>query len=71
MIGILHKKFAQYQGISIDHRRDFNRKVDHFPLRIVGINITFTSAFRFQLTKLKYDITILIEKSLMSIFFFI
>ena len=55
MIGILHVEFAQYQVISIDHRRDFIPKVDNFHLRILGICGTFTSAFLFQLTK--YDVT--------------
>ena len=68
MIGILHVKFAQYQVISIDHRRDFMPKVDHFPLRILGISGISTSTFHFQFTK--YDVTSLIEKSLMSIVIF-
>ena len=43
MIEILHVEFAQYQVISIDHRRDFIPKVDNFPLRILGNSGTFTS----------------------------
>ena len=39
--------FAQYQVISIDHRRDFIPNLDNFPLRILGISGTFTSTFRF------------------------
>ena len=60
-------EFAQYQVMSIDHRRGFIPKIDNIPLRILRISGTFTSAFRIQSTK--YDVTPLIEKKIEVTFF--
>ena len=57
-------EFAQYQIKSIDHRHYFIPKVDNFPLRILEISGTFTSAFRLQ-SMTKYDVTHFIGNSVM------
>ena len=52
-------EFAQYQVISIDNRRDFIPRVDHFPLRILGLAVLLPQ-LSFQLTN--YDVTSFIAK---------
>ena len=48
---MIHVEFAENQVISIDLQRDFIPEVEYFPLIILGISGTSTSALRFQLTK--------------------